>query len=55
MKEYFLNNRNAKDELLKCYENVIKTNINKISKEELIRSYEEIIIKFLAGNSYNFD
>ena len=44
-----------KEELLKCYEHIIKTNLNKIPKEELINFYEQIIKKYLAGNTYNFD
>lgn len=44
-----------KEELLKCYEHIIKTNLNKIPKEELLNFYEQIIKKYLAGNTYNFD
>ena len=44
-----------KEELLKCYEHIIKTNLNKIPKEELLNFYEQIIKKYLPGNTYNFD
>ena len=44
-----------KKELLKCYEHIIKTNLNKIPNEELVNFYEQIIKKYLAGNTYNFD
>lgn len=54
-----LNESNSKpisnDELLDCYEKIIKSNINKISKEELINNYEQIIKKYLAGETFNFD
>ena len=44
-----------KEGLLKCYENIIKTNINEISKDELITFYEQIIKRYFAGNTFNFD
>ena len=44
-----------KEELLKCYENIIETNLNKIPKEEVLNFYEQIIKKYLPGNTYNFD
>ena len=44
-----------KKELLKCYEHIIKTNLNKIPNEELVNFYEQIIKKYLARNTYNFD
>ena len=43
------------DEILYCYEKIIKSNINKISKEDLINNYEKIIKKYLAGETFNFD
>ena len=43
-----------KEELLRCYEHIIKTNLNEISKDELIFLYEKIIKKYLKGNTYKF-
>lgn len=44
-----------KDELLKGYEYIIKSNLNKISKEELLKFYEQLIKKYLSGNTFDID
>ena len=43
------------NELFKCYEYIIKSNLNKISKEELIKFYEKIIKKYFAGNTFDIN
>ena len=44
-----------KFDLLKCYEYIIKSNLNKISQEELLKFYEQIIKKYLSGNTFDID
>jgi len=44
-----------KDELLKGYEYIIKSNLKKISKEELLKFYEQLIKKYLSGNTFDID
>ena len=44
-----------KDEILKCYEYIIKSNLSEISKEELFIFYEQIIKKYLSGKTFDVD